>query len=1017
MHFLCLSFLCPTKAFTQPQGKLLFQHLSVEQGLSQSSVYGILQDKQGFMWFATGDGLDRYDGKDFNIYKSRFDDTVSGFLKNRTINSFILEDNFNNLWVTTDAGLSRINKSSGSFSLKMGKLELSMAGRLIDIDSNNNLWLAVNQKGLYVINTSSYKKELYPLSPSQLQHNKHSFVFFSGITSSNKIWLADNAGLISFDKSSHKYENVLNNENLSAVFKLQDERLLLCTDNGVYLYNTQTGVKEFIAIGNKKKGTFSWISFAEYPATHTVYLGSSKGGELCSLNLQTKEYQFLVFQPNNINYLFIDRSENLWVGTEGSGLYKADLKPPKFYNFPPKPIYETPFDQELMVKSIYEDKADKIWIGSFNKGLILYDPATQKQTTIPLNIKNSGNYQFINEIMLDSSGHILIAVADHIVWIDTQTHKIIRSIQLPYNVNVSISPPVVTTVLEWRKDHFLIGTNVALYCALPVNGQIKAYLPQSFIGNPVYSAWTYKLQKAKNGTFFVGKRSGFAIIKVINDSTVKLIDNGFEQVGIRHFYEAANLPIVWMASEEGIVAYNTLTKKYKVFDERSGLSNSFIYAILPQNDTSLWLSSNSGLSNLNLQYDKNGDITTHFTNYTVNDGLQSNEFNTGAYFAGQNGTLFFGGINGINWFKPIIIHPNPHKAIPVITAVYINNKAHNWNTTADAQTINLPYLQNTLSFSFKALEYTNPDKNGFMYKLDGFDKEWQYTSNNTVRYPNMPAGQYVFLLKASNNDHLWNDNPVKIQIVINPPYWQTWWFKSLVVIIIVLIAYAVSRYYVKQKVKEKILFIEKEKALYDERLRISKDVHDDLGSGLSKITLMAETVKRKKHPDGLSDSTIENISQISKDLIGNMRDLIWVLNPENTTSDNLVARIREYSSEFLENMPTNVVLDFPEQIPSVPISHELQRNIFLTVKETLHNCLKHSGANEIRMNLRLYDKTISIKIADNGKGFNINSLKNRGNGLRNMKLRIENIKGIFKLNSDEKGTVVYISVPIPSLPD
>ncbi len=233
--------------------------------------------------------------------------------------------------------------------------------------------------------------------------------------------------------------------------------------------------------------------------------------------------------------------------------------------------------------------------------------------------------------------------------------------------------------------------------------------------------------------------------------------------------------------------------------------------------------------------------------------------------------------------------------------------------------------------------------------------------------------------------------------------------------LLIVIAYLLySRQQVKQKqAREKAVLA----AEYNERMRIAKDVHDDLGSGLSKISLMAGIAQAKAQPGAAQNNDVTQIAGVAKELIDNMRELIWVLNPENTTLDQLVARLREYCADYVENLPVEMELDFPSEVSPMRITREVQRNIFLTVKEAINNGIKHAHANVIAVTLKLDHDAVNITVADNGKGFDISTVKGGGNGLRNMQQRIENVGGVFAIESAAGGTSINISIPMNKVAD
>jgi signal transduction histidine kinase/ligand-binding sensor domain-containing protein len=991
------------------QSILRFQNLTIEDGLSQSSVNYIFQDAHGFMWFATGDGLDRYDGKEFTVYKSRFNDTLSANPKDRNINSVIFEDRQGKLWMSTDAGISFFDPRHKKFKIVLGKYVQPNTAIML-VKNGDSIVAGVPQDGLYSINVNNLGYTRQPFSDKWQVNMVAVSNIFSGVYARGGMWIADKSGLLFHDRGGTDKRMFINDQ-LNGMTLLHDGRLLLCAADGVFVYDIATNSSRFISIkNNAAKEPLQWRSVAEDSNTHTVYLGAINSNIICKLNIGTTSQEFIKCSNSNINCLFIDRSQNLWVGTEGGGACKIDIKQPKFSCY--TPVTEAGNERNgLMVNGIYRDDSGNIWMGSFNRGVVTYDPSSLNLKKVPIPFSTG---EHISVILKDSSNNIVVTIENKIFWLDARSRKIVRQVRLPRLISSSPCDPTIFALIEWKKNHYLAGTNIGLYPVVYDHGTISACVPYSFRFT-LTNTWTYNFYRAGDGSIYVGKRSGFAKIRMSQDSVMQVLDEGFEHRAIRHFYKSSMYHVLWLASEQGLIAYNETTKQYRVFDEGAGLANSHVYAILPQDDSTLWISTNSGIARVKVNYGNSKDIKVKFTCYTSQDGLQSNEFNTGSYFKCTDGTMIFGGIAGINWFRPDKITSNPYKPRIALAAIAINDSIYATDTAFYITSLDLPYNRNTLSFSLRALEYTNPDRNQFAYKLNGLDKDWVYTTNDKVRYAALPPGSYNFLVKASNNEGAWNDTPLNIHIVVHPPYWNTWWFRAALAMLVTLSVYWVGKYYIKQKIRAKTIELEKQQALNMERLRISKDVHDDLGSGLSKISLMAEIAQKRVNGNEMLGKDIKHISTMSKELVENMRDLIWVLNPENTTLDQLIARLREYCAEYLENMSLEVALDFPDNVPVKIISREVQRNIFLTVKEAINNSVKHADACMITVTAKLDTAAVTISVSDNGNGFDISLLKGRGNGLRNMRQRIELIGGCFDISSVHGRTTITLSVPYEKL--
>jgi signal transduction histidine kinase/sugar lactone lactonase YvrE len=821
--------------------------------------------------------------------------------------------------------------------------------------------------------------------------------------------MADMAGIVYFDKKTFREKRVLYKRGINNIYMLNDGRLMLPMADSLYFYDVRTGTGLHIPVKVPGKNKVQWNSVVEDTMLGYAYVAEINGGNICKLNLATLKPEIIKFQDNKINRLFIDRSQNLWVGTDGGGAYRLDIKPPKFRCYAPGEKEEATF----MVKSIFRDASGMMWMGVFGKGVVRYDPVTKTATPMPLGLPTDGVQT--GNIMVDSSGGFVLTIDGRITWWDTQAWRIKKQAIIQNDRRSAEAPYVVYSLLEWKKGRFLAGGNCGIYSVNNENGVVSLRKHAAFFTGHT-SGWVYNLYKADDGSIYIGKRSGYTKIKLINDSTLQVLGGGFDGLPIRHFYKSTTTPILWLATEQGLVAYNESTKEYRVFDESAGIGNSYIYAILPQNDSVLWVSTNNGISRVAAHYGKGINVEAKFSNYTAKDGLQSNEFNTGAFFKAPDGTLMFGGIAGVNWFHPADVLPNPYYATPAVTGVYVNDTLIAGDTAMYLRELRLPYYKNTLSFTLKALEYTLPEKNSFAYMLEGVDKDWVYTATDKVRYANLAPGNYRFLLKVANNEGKWNEHPLEMQVIIYPPYWQTWWFRALIFLAVVSVVILIVRYYIRQRVLVKTRELEKQHALNMERLRISKDVHDDIGSGLSKISLHSAIASRKILDNQAPGRDIEHISSISKELVDNMRDLIWVLNPENTTLDHLVSRIREYCADYLDGMKVNALFIFPDEVPDMDIAREVQRSIFSTIKEAVNNCVKYSKAEELKIELSVSNSNLAITLTDNGVGFAANEMRSGGNGLRNMKQRMELIGGQCSITSEKcKGTEVAIVIPLESL--
>ncbi|HEX8333587.1 MAG TPA: histidine kinase, partial [Segetibacter sp.] len=286
---------------------------------------------------------------------------------------------------------------------------------------------------------------------------------------------------------------------------------------------------------------------------------------------------------------------------------------------------------------------------------------------------------------------------------------------------------------------------------------------------------------------------------------------------------------------------------------------------------------------------------------------------------------------------------------------------------------------------------------------------------NEARYPNLPPGKYVFKVKASNSDGIWTDKPLTMFFFIKPPFWATTWFRILAaVLILMVVAYGIH-FYISLKIRNRLKELEKQQAVNEERLRISKDMHDELGTGLTKIALLSE-VTRQGLSQTKKQSSLQEISNTSRQLTQKMGEIIWTLNPGNDTLDNLAAYLKEYIYETAESLSVNIQTDFPDVIPPLKVTNMQRQQIFLVTKEALNNAIKHSCADTISFKLSLLEDKIIFTLADNGKGLKAEpavSINGKKNGLRNMPWRMAQAHGEFKIYSgDDKGTTVEYNIPV-----
>jgi two-component sensor histidine kinase len=325
--------------------------------------------------------------------------------------------------------------------------------------------------------------------------------------------------------------------------------------------------------------------------------------------------------------------------------------------------------------------------------------------------------------------------------------------------------------------------------------------------------------------------------------------------------------------------------------------------------------------------------------------------------------------------------------------------------------LKLSHNQNHLSFHFSAIDWSAPDKIKYSYRMVGLDEKWSTPSEETMAdYRNLNHGSYQLQIKAIGQSQVWTE-PFTYRFIILPAWWQTWWFRALVILAIATLAFFIGRFIYFYQLRKQRIAMEKKLAVQYERQRISAEMHDDIGAGLSGIRLLTEMTKNKVKDEKAAEE-VDKIYQSVGDISSKMKEVIWSLNTENDNLSNLVFYIQKQARLWLEHYPCQLVIDMPETIPAIDINGEARRNILLIVKEAVHNIIKHSGANKVNIKMS-FNHLFTISITDNGKGINTSLNNGLGNGMKNMQRRVQALQGNMEIKT-ENGFSLLFEIPLQS---
>jgi len=452
----------------------------------------------------------------------------------------------------------------------------------------------------------------------------------------------------------------------------------------------------------------------------------------------------------------------------------------------------------------------------------------------------------------------------------------------------------------------------------------------------------------------------------------------------------------------GFNSYNANTDTFLHFTKTDGLPNNVVYGILPDGQGNLWLSTNDGLSKFN-------PVTKTFKTYDELDGLQGSEFSQGAYCRGRDGMLYFGGTDGVSAFQPDSIRTNTNVPPVVLTAFKIFDKpAALPRSISSVDEITISHSDDFIAFEFAALDYSAPGKNEYAYRLEGFDRDWIYCGTRRyAAYTRLHSGSYLFRVKGSNSDGVWNETGTVVRVIVRPPFWNTWWFVLLAITITLLTVFGLYRYRIRQIVAMERL-----------RTRLASDLHDEIASNLSSMALFSNIVRNASVHSGCIPSDhirlLERITALAQESVTSIRDIIWAIDTKQETAYDLLVRLKDLLTPICR--AHNMHLMFPgpvrEGLPPGNLTPEQRKHLWLLLKEAAFNAIRHAGCTELAV---LYDYSpheLHLVVRDNGCGFDPSS-DFPGKGMSTIAMRAKQLDGdVEVLSAPGEGTSVRLTLRI-----
>ncbi|MEO8147160.1 MAG: two-component regulator propeller domain-containing protein [Bacteroidia bacterium] len=1045
VHQIFFIFLLATQCIAQPVN-ISFQHYNTESGLSSNLIRNIVQDKFGFLWMSTTDGLNRFDGKTFTIYRYNKNDSAS--ISNNIIND-ICADNSGKIWVATNGGLCYYNYDDDAFhriTIDQQNAEPSDPKRIFAVsnDSNQRTWY-ITKTMLHSINPDG------SITSYTVKRGESGEINSMLIDSENRIWIGTNRGkLLLFDRKNGSFKSynvvTLKNANKKGL-TITTVKIIEVRKNELLSGTWYTGLQHVKLKGDEveisayedeqeaddRKWIVTGITKSNDAVNH--FWVSHFGSGISMIDVATGK--FIAHKRHDpadakslcndfVNDVFTDNSGTLWVGTD-EGLDKYDELSNRF-SLQMIPEFNRSGTVRRQPAAIIENKNDtshkSLWMSVFGAGLFLYSKTDGIVKSFHhTEEKNSLIGDEVNALYLSNKGKLWIGARTGVCTYDEKKNifETLAFDTLNYKLNY------IRTIIEDRKHRlWFASSRNGLFCYNPETGKLTAYVHNDSVPESLPDNHVFCILEDHYGRIWAGTQNNG--LSRLNESTLTWThfkhkpgtNNTIPENFIYELLEDKNNQL-WIATENGLGVMDLQTENVTSYSSSDGLCNNDIFSIRKTSDNHLWLGTTNGLSDFNLS-------NKTFRNYFMMDGLPTNDIG-GTFCKTIDGTIFIGVPGGIVYFNPTEIKSNSKIPAVAIASFSVFDKKYPIKRNGiQLEPIKLSYKQSMITFGFAALNFTNPTNNMYAYKLEGFDKDWIYCGNKTsATYTNLDGGDYLFKVKACNNDGVWNETGATVMLSVTPPFWKTIWFYCLVTIVIAIVLYAIYKIRINQILRMQHI-----------RQRIARDLHDDIGSTLSSISMMSKmAAKNNSTAKENSNELFSTIGKASSQAMDLMSDIVWSVNPENDKMENIVARMREYASVILDAADISFQLEIDESTKHILLPMEKRKDFFLIFKEAVNNLAKYSQATEAQIKLSEKNHSLVMLIKDNGKGFDYNSqdvngttplslgeparagadggqgVRFGGNGLKNMKARAEQLNAKFEITSQENnGTLISLSVPL-----
>ncbi|MBB2148882.1 hybrid sensor histidine kinase/response regulator [Pedobacter gandavensis] len=975
---------------TAQQKSISFNHLTVENGLSQSSVLSITQDSLGFMWFGTKDGLNKFNTQNFEVYKYHKKDSTS-LTSSMNINT-LLTDSKGNVWVGTQKGLNLYLPKTNSFKRFQyhPKQKHSLSNNIIRSifeDRQGFIWVGTDS-GLNKL-VSPDKFERFMTSADPKTGTVHHLIKSVYQDHNHVMWIGTLQGLTSMVWKDGKYvyrsyvhdrnqPESLSDNDISSILEDQHHNLWIGTHNsGLELMDREKGSFKHFRFKNGQPNSISSNVIRKMMLAKDGKLWVSTLNGINIIDVTTHAIKVLNHLPddpsslnqNSIYDLMQDAAGSIWVGTYYGGVNVYHVNSTPFREYKSK-IGKNGLSSNV-VSSIVEDSKNNLWIGTEAEGLNYYDRASGKFSSFRHDPENPSSLSstLVKAVSIDHKGKVWVGTYEGGLDLYLPETKNFRHYAPnPTDPNALNSNRIVS-LLHDRQKRFWIGTRAS---GLFLYNEEKDNFSPFFGDHDKHDLKVVRclFQDSKNN-IWICCNSGTYILEP-NSTRVRRFKSNDQRMLFNdiNFIQEDSRGYLWLGGyESGLIRYMPKNKTVRSFKKEDGLPSNVILGMLEDEKGNLWISTDNGLSKFDRKI---------FKNYTVRDGLPGNVFNYNSFFKDSKGEFFFGGFNGLLSFFPDQIKDNNRIPKVMFTRLKLFNKpiAINDETELLKENISLTkeitfsYHQNIFTVDFAVLNYIKSEKNRYAYKLEGFEKDWNYVSSPSATFTNLPSGTYTLLIRGSNNDGVWNPTPTKLLIHVNPPFWKTWWAYLIYLSAFVGLLFLCSRFlWIRALLK-------REQEVYQMKLDFFTNVSHEIRTPLTLIEGPLETLINETQESPVLNRKLLTVRRNAGRLTRLVNELLDFRKAEsgklrlNIAPGNMVTFAKEIYLSFTD-LAIKQHIDYQfiseEEHIEVYFDNEQLEKVLYNLLSNAFKCTPDGGMIRLSV-LKTKDGFVEIRTCDNGKG-------------------------------------------------